>query len=82
MWEMYGGVGPSAHCTPMMEAGVALATSSVTALLSAFACARPAALRTTTGAVGVVSRWGLAVGAMGRHRRGGPCVVQCDGLRR
>ena len=40
-------MGPSAHCTPMIEAGVALATSSVTALLSAFACARPAALRTT-----------------------------------
>ena len=75
-------MGPSAHCTPMIEAGVALATSSVTALLSAFACARPAALRTTRCRVGVVSRWGLAVEAMGRHRRGGPGVVQCDGLER
>ena len=48
MMEMYGRWGRArTDCTPMIEAGVALATSSVTALLSAFACARPAALRTT-----------------------------------
>ena len=42
--------GASAHCRPMIEAGVALATSSVTGLLSALDCARPAALR--SGRVG------------------------------
>ena len=57
--------GASAHCRPMIEAGVALATSRVMGLLSALACARPAALR--SGAVGGYWAGGWAPGWGGQE---------------